>query len=600
MTRLVVTAALLLTLAPSSSQEGPAAGQEVAAYLPVTIQVVPRLEGIRFLLDGRTLTTDHNGLAFTRLRRPGSHNLAAPDLQRIEPGVRVHFAHWADGDFPSVRKLSVTTFTTLEVGFDVSYSTPVNFVSHAGDPIAAEEIDSVTIIDDRDTGYSLASDGPQWLPGSRALAGGGEIRSEEISYTLEAVVAGGRDRLTPGQPRFHPSPGQSWNIVLDSSPTDGPAEGAGVEPAGARDPRATNHVVFDVSDALFGFPTGSAVSIESPDGRSQRHELGPGARFSLEEAGAGDFRATAVGPGISFAQRFDPSRVERVRLSVITYLDIAIGLLTLVLVAAGVMALARRIGSPRAQRGSPIGRPRPWFSSTRDRALAAPGTGTGQGAGRPDTPTVSEPAAVPTDQPAPEPVPSLGSTPEPAPAVDLDPLAPAPAEARSRAIELAAEAEAALAQARDRAREIVAEAENSLTEARKRAREIMQRAVEEAHRQTIELKAQAEVAVAEAREQAVEIMGEAASDARGLREMAEREAAELLRHALRRRNEIEDAGGRGAGSQRSVTSLEETGLEDPTEPPVQPRPGVTIKISDVSLLEDQVEAAPSRSGSHRH
>ena len=293
MTRLVVTAALLLTLAPSSSQERPA-GQEVEPYLPVTIQVVPRLEGIRFLLDGRTLTTDHNGLAFTRLRRPGSHNLAAPDLQRIEPGVRVHFAHWADGDFPSVRKLSVTTFTTLEAGFDVSYSTPVNFVSRAGDPIAAEEIDSVTIIDDRDTGYSLASDGPQWLPGSRALASGGEIRSEEISYTLEAVVAGGRDRLTPGQPRFHPSPGQSWNIVLNSSPTYGPAEGAGVEPAGARDPRATNHVVFEVSDALFGFPTGSAVSIESPDGRSQRHELGPSARFSLEEAGAGDFQATSA------------------------------------------------------------------------------------------------------------------------------------------------------------------------------------------------------------------------------------------------------------------------------------------------------------------
>ncbi|MGI8520218.1 MAG: hypothetical protein ACR2MC_06395 [Actinomycetota bacterium] len=595
MTRLVVTAALLLTLAPSSSRERPAAGQEVAPYLPVTIQVIPRLEGIQFLLDGRTLTTDHNGLAYSRLRRPGSHNLTAPDLQRIEPGVRVHFAHWADGDFPSVRKLSVTTFTTLEAGFDVSYSTPVNFVTRAGDPIAAEEIDSVTIIDDRDTGYSLASDGPQWLPGSRALASGGEIRSEEISYTLEAVVAGGRDRLSPGQPRFHPSLGQSWNIVLDSSPADAPAEGARVQPAGARDPRATNHVVFDVSDALFGFPTGSAVSIESPDGRSQRYELGPSARFSLEEAGAGDFRATALGPGISFAQRFDPSRVERVRLSVITYLDIAIGLLTLVLLAAGVMALARRIGSPRPQRGTPIGKARPWFSSTRDRALAASGPGTAQGAGRRDTPAASEPTAVPT-----------ASTPEPAPAVDFDmisdPLAAASAsaEVRTRAIELAAEAEAALAQARDRAREIVAEAENSLTEARKRAREIMQRAVEEAHRQTIELKAQAEVAVAEAREQAVEIMGEAASDARGLREMAEREAAELLRHALRRRNEIEDAGGRGAGSQRSVTSLEETGLEDPTEPPVQPRPGVTIKISDVSLLEDQVEAPPSRSGSHRH
>lgn len=611
MTRLVVAAAaLLLTLAPSSSQERPAAAQEVAPYLPVTIQAVPPIEGVRLVLDGRSLTTDHNGLALARLRRPGSHNLTAPDLQRVERGVRVHFAHWSDGDYPSVRRLSVTTFTSLEVGFDVSFSTPVNFVSTAGDPIAAEGIDSVTIVDDRDTGYSLATDGPQWLPGSRARESGGSIRSEEISYAVDAVVAGGRDRLAPGQPRFSPSPEQSWNIVLDGTDAEGPL----TEPA--RGTRATNHVVVDVSDALFAFPTGSAVIIEGPDGRSERHELGPGARLSLEEAGAGDFRATALGPGISFAQRFDPSRAERVRLSVITYLDIATGLLTLVLVAAGVLALARRIGSPKAQQGSPIVRARPWFTRATGRSKAT-------------TRLVPAPAAS-ERQAAVTPQPSLVPSPEPVPSPPADPAQPAPvaspdqdlrpgttgadlgappsdeaevpipvaAEAHSRAIELAAEAEAELAEARDRAREIVAEAENSLTAARKRAREIMQRAVEEAHRQTIELKAQAEVAVAEAREQAVEIMGEAASDARGLREMAEREAAELLRHALRRRNEIQDSTGREAGGQRTVTSLEDSDLEDSTEPPVQPRPGVTIKISDVSLLEDQVEPAPARPGRH--
>jgi len=614
MTRLVVAAAaaLLLTLAPSSLQERPTAAQEVAPYLPVTIQAVPPLEGVRLLLDGRRLTTDHNGLALARLRRPGSHNLTAPDLQRVEPGVRVHFAHWSDGDFPSVRRLSVTTFTSLEVGFDVSYPTPVNFVSTAGDPIAAEGIDSLTIIDDRDTGYSLATDGPQWLPGSRARESGGSIRSEEISYAVDAVVAGGRDRLAPGQPRFSPSREQSWDIVLEGSAADRPL----TEPPAARGPHATNHVVFDVSDALFGFPTGSAVSIEGPDGRSERHELGPDARLSLEEAGAGDFRATALGPGISFAQRFDPSRAERVRLSVITYLDIATGLLTLVLVAAGVLALARRIGSPKPQRGSPMVRARPWFTHATGRSKAT-------------TPLVPAPAAS-ERQAAVAPQPSLDPTPEPVSSPLADPAQPAPeasldqdvrpgttgadlgtppsdeaeapipaaAEAHSRAIELAAEAEAALAAARDRAREIVAEAENSLTEARKRAREIMQRAVEEAHRQTINLKAQAEMAVAEAREQAVEIMGEAASDARGLREMAEREAAELLRHALRRRNEIQDSAVREAGGQRTVTSLEDSDLEDSTELPVQPRPGVTIKISDVSLLEDQVETAPARPGRH--
>ena len=599
MTHVLFASALWLTLLGGSSPDPPAAAQKVAPYLPVTIQAVPPIEGIRFLLDERRLTTDHNGLVFSRLRRPGSHNLTAPDLQSVEPGVRVHFAHWSDGDFPSVRKLSVTTFTSLEVGFDVSYSTPLQFVSDDGNPIANEGIDSITVIDDRNTGYSLATDGPQWLPGSRAIESGGGIRSEEISYVVDAVVAGGRDRLVQGQPPFHPSPEQSWSIVLDGFAGAGtPTEVA------AESPPSTNQVLLEVRDALFGFPIGSAVNIEGPDGHSERHELGPGARLSLEEDGAGDFRATAVGPGISFTQRFDPSRTERVRLSVITYLDIAIGLLTVVLIGAGVVALVRRIGSPRQQRGSPIAQARPWFSDTQDRTKTATGPVSAAEAQTGGTPppsqgdrvssTATEPSLVATAQPS--------SEAEPAPAVDLQTIpdspsqttSPAAAERQGRAVELAAEAETALSEARDRAREIVAEAENSLTEARKRAREIMQKAVEEAQRQTTELRAQAEAAVAEAREQAVEIMGEAAQDARGLREMAEREAAELLRHALRRRNEIQAAGGREAADQETVTSLEESDLEDPIELPAQPRPGVTIKISDVSLLEDQVEPTPAR------
>ncbi len=589
MTRLVVAAALLLSLALGALREAPTTAQEVAPYLPVTIQAVPPIEGIHFLLDGRRLTTDHNGLAYTRLRRPGSHVLAAPDSQNVGGGARVAFAHWSDGDFPSVRTLSVTTFTALEVGFDVSYATLVDFVSTAGDPIAPEEISSLTIVDDRKTGYSLDTDGPQWLLGSRALKKDGSVRSEEISYAVDAVVAGGRDRLVPGQPRFSPSSQLGWNIVLEGS---GPAAAPVAETSAPPGPRSTRRISFDVRDALFGFPTGSAVTIEGPDGRSERHELGPDARLTLEEAGAGDFRATAVGPGISLGQRFDPSRVERVRLSVITYLDIATGLLTLILVAAGILALARRIGSPRPQRGSPIAKARPWFSNVGGRAKPA--------RSRTPAPDAERRAPAASDQGS-----VARSVPESSPAVDLGvisdppapPVAPATVEGHSRAVELATEAEIALAEARGRAREIVAEAEHSLTEARKRAREIMQKAVEEAQHQTTELRAQAEAAVAEAREQAVEIMGEAASDARGLREMAEREAAELLRHALRRRNEIQGAAGREAGNQRTVTNLDDSDLEDSTGASVQPRPGVTIKISDVSLLEDQVE--PARPGTQR-
>ena len=552
MTRLgTASTALLLALSPVLAPGPSLAAQDVAAYLPVTIQVEPPLEGISLFLDERKLTTDENGLAYARLRRAGSHDLSTPDLQRVAPDVRVQFAHWSDGEFSSTRKLGVTTFTSLEAGFDVSYATEVNFFSRSGESIPSDIVDSLTVLDDRGTGYSLETDGPQWLPGIRIVRRGADLRPQEISFAVDAVVIDGQDRAVSGPARFRPQLGRPWNITLEGSFSASQS----LPETSAEEPGSSQQVVFEVRDALLGFATGSAIRVQGPDGDWRRYELGPEGRVTLDQPATGDLRASALGPGISFVRRFNPSRTERVRLSVITYLDLAIGLLTLGLVVAGVTVLVRRIGSGKPRRGALLDHSRPWLEEGKSHQTAAPAPEKREAA---HTPRASD----------------RSSSPE----------AAAEGEAHARAVAMATEAEASLTEARERARAIVSEAEKSLSEARKRAREIVQKGIEEAERQSAELRAQAENALAEAREQAVEIMGEAARDARGLRELAERESAELLRHALRRRNEIQ-------GESLDVTLVEEPSEEVAEEAAAPGRPGVTIKISDASLLEDQVEPA---------
>ena len=54
-----------------------------------------------------------------------------------------------------------------------------------------------------------------------------------------------------------------------------------------------------VRDALLGFPIGSAVRLEYPNGREQSDALGPGAELTMRSLPRGDYRISVEALGVS-------------------------------------------------------------------------------------------------------------------------------------------------------------------------------------------------------------------------------------------------------------------------------------------------------------
>ncbi len=77
---LVTSLWLLLPASTVFGQEG---------NVPVMIQTVPKLQGIRFALSGHTFTSDKHGLALTTVPHPGTYQLQVMGPKTFPPATRV-------------------------------------------------------------------------------------------------------------------------------------------------------------------------------------------------------------------------------------------------------------------------------------------------------------------------------------------------------------------------------------------------------------------------------------------------------------------------------------------------------------------------------
>ena len=103
-------------------------------------------------------------------------------------------------------------------------------------------------------------------------------------------------------------------------------------------------------DALLGFPIGSAVRLQYPNGGERREALGPRAELTLTSLPRGDYRVGVEALGISSSRPVALSRDQDVSLRVISWLDVAVVLLGLGSVALALL-FARRPASVRRAGG---------------------------------------------------------------------------------------------------------------------------------------------------------------------------------------------------------------------------------------------------------
>jgi hypothetical protein len=320
--------------------------QRVGTEFPVFVQTKPAVKGVSFAIGDHRIRSDRNGLALVPLARAGTYDLVMPTPQQLQPDLQVGFVAWSNGSTEPSGRVTVRSFTYLTVGLSVRRLTSFRFVDNDGRELQPEWIESLTLIDDTGKSHLLPGAGPHWLEATRVSPGGGLDR-EEVSYAVQSVVVDGVNVASDPRVTFRPG-GDSPRVIEVRTLRTEPSPRAA--PPDTNDEIAQPLTVI-VRDALFGFPIGTAVRLRYPDGRSQRLALDEDARVSLGRVPPGNYVLSADGPGFSLASSPDPNSPV-VRLSLLSYLDIAALLLVAVAVVVGVVVLRstlRRHGRGRAR-----------------------------------------------------------------------------------------------------------------------------------------------------------------------------------------------------------------------------------------------------------
>ncbi len=302
----VVALAVVAAAAPAGAQAAE------RSELPSAIRTVPAVPGMRFEAAGQRFVADSQGrVALRRAVRgaaPGS--LRALDTL-VAPGVRARFDRWYGGHRIAAVKLY--------------HRVTASFVDPSGDAVDPGVVSSVVLRGSDGGRHELAGERSLWLQGNRVVPESQGTTSTKLHYAAEKVLVAGSNVVHRGQQRFFPAerPAMQIRLLLFA-------------------------VRVTARDALLGFPIGSAVRLQYPNGGERREALGPRAELTLTSLPRGDYRVGVEALGVSSSRPVALSRDQDVSLRVISWLDVAVVLLGLGSVALALLFARRPAGVRRA------------------------------------------------------------------------------------------------------------------------------------------------------------------------------------------------------------------------------------------------------------
>lgn len=306
--------------------------------VPVTIHTTPSLKGVDFSLAGRHFSSNQQGTARTTVH-PGTYEVSVgTSYKSTDAGLRAKFSTWSGGATSPTRVLIVNGPSNIQAGFEVDYLVKSQFSSADGSRIAAKSINFVTLVDDEGSssthpGFEPGLAGPtavwwdrhppgtRWLAGNRIAESDGELTVKSASYQVDHAVIDGI-RIPVSSAPFAPAESHRWPIRLE-------AHSVGIE----------------ARDLIFASRTGSEVRLTYPDGRVRRRRIENG---ELSLLPPGTYVASAEATGLPIKARFTVPRSGNVRLPVITYADMAAGVLALGALAMAVLIRRRSRASAEA------------------------------------------------------------------------------------------------------------------------------------------------------------------------------------------------------------------------------------------------------------
>jgi hypothetical protein len=275
----------------------------------VEIIVTPPLADIKFSLDGRVFKSDDYGVARISVKEAGKYKVDVLPLESKNQNIQMHFGRWGDDEFAPIREIEVPLKNPLQVGFEVSYQVSQTFVDLDYQPVPSSRIGSITYKGSNGATFTFEDTGPHWLPAGRIIRLNNGLQETKILYSVISIVIDGTNVVSQAQQRFYVHENDLWTIQV-----------------------LLYSAHFTARDALFGFPIGTGIHMEYPDGDTQTYSFDPKEGYTLDGLARGIYKVTVIG-----AQGYAPptpialSRSQDVELMVFSYLDmgflVSIGLL---------------------------------------------------------------------------------------------------------------------------------------------------------------------------------------------------------------------------------------------------------------------------------
>ena len=314
----VGTWTLLATYQGGGPIESATASQTIVVVAaPLSIRVVPYVpHSIAVSIDGAApVSPNSDGFINVPLPRGGHVTLVA-EVQNPSSNVRVSFVSWSNGDTSTTRVMLDSSHAYTQIALQVSYLTPIKFTTAAGVPIPPSQVKGVTLTGPDGTKVDVGSSGQAWLttPAPRRSPTG-QLTVGADTYTVVSAIYQGVNVANQGKDRFSPGPGGVWKAGLDVYPVSLVGRNTVL---GAQVPATVLLRGPGSTSRLLHLPARGPLALILPRGR-----------YFLKVRGGG------FGPGLDFRVS-GPSAVP---VPLLTILDLAGGVLLLLLIAGGLLGL---------------------------------------------------------------------------------------------------------------------------------------------------------------------------------------------------------------------------------------------------------------------
>jgi len=289
--------------------------------LQLTLETVPPLAGIPIAVNGQVAKTDSKGLLVIDVGAPSAVNLEV--LQKADANIDDHtratFVRWSDEGFQAKRTVDIANDAHLQIGLSVSHPIVHNFVDLSGTPVDYSKISSMQVRTSTGTLVSFNDSQPKWITSTEIARRRTGLEATNILYSVESVTIDGTNVVNRYQQHFLADGDTPWQIQL-----------------------LLYSVTVNANDSLFGFPVGTGISLEYPDGHVKSFPLGANKSISLETLARGTYRIKV--DGVQSVTGWTPialSRDQSVQLQVFSYLDVAAILIVGVLIALAMLFYGR-------------------------------------------------------------------------------------------------------------------------------------------------------------------------------------------------------------------------------------------------------------------